>query len=251
MIGKVMYTGSEAIGDAFDSISEETPYYSVWLGKAIMASHNSEDVELGRRKLDRLITAMEASNNTDIVIIKFHPGADKSGYITDKTAVVATIIVRVVPLNYDGIEQTERLPNVQYKFMLDSILTGITEKLTPIEERLLALESTEPDEDEDGIIGHINKYSKLLDHPVVMGIVQKYLPGIMGEPVKPVMISGTPGQPQQQPQIVDQSGIESLNNSLDRLAQHCDLVPDLKALADYADSNPTMFKMVLGNLKTT
>jgi hypothetical protein len=257
MMQRVMYTGSDAILTAFDMMSEDTPYYSVWIGKMIMASNNTDDAEKGRKKVEQMIIACEQSQNTDMITIKFHPSPDKAGFITDKTPVCASMTVRATSIEGNA-DQLERLNNTQYSFMLNSITKAIDEKITPLHEKIIALESAEVDEaePEDGIIGAINKFSPLLNNPVIMGLIEKYVaPFITGQQQpKPQMIAGTPAAAAAgsapQPQLLNDEDLTKLNNALNRLAAHCDLVKDISLLADFADNNTMMFKGLIKNLRS-
>lgn len=258
MMQRVMYTGSEAIMTAFDYMAEETPYYSVWIGKMIMASHNIDDLEKGKRKIELMITACEQSQNTDMITIKFHPAPDKAGFITDKTPVCSSMTVRASSIEGNA-DQLERLNNTQYSFMLSSITKAIDEKILPLQTKLLELEAAELPEEDDGIMGAINKYSPLLNHPVVMGLIEKLSGVLMGVQQKPVMLAGTPGVDgrieqktniDQQPQLLTDDQLTQLNNALNRLAAHCDLVKDISLLADLSETNEPMFKFLLNNLRT-
>lgn len=258
MMQRVMYTGSEAILTAFDSMSEDTPYYSVWIGKSIMASDNTGDIEKGRRKVEQMIIACEQSGNTEAITIKFHPGPDKQGFITDKTPVVSSMIVRACSIEGNA-DQLERLNNTQYSFMLNSITKAIDDKILPLQEKILLLESGIEDDEDTGIIGSINKCAPLLQNPVIMGFVERIMGVIMPSQTKPVMLSGIPGTiPAEdnnniqhvEPQLLTDDQLTKLNDSLNKLAAHCDLVTDISLLAQLAENNPTMFKFLLQNLRT-
>lgn len=264
MASRAMYTGTEAIMDAFEGM--DVPYYSVWQGKDLLFQFNDSDVEKGRVKLETMLQAAEQQQNTDILAIKFHAKPEKGGYITNSTKVVGTLFVRAYGLqNYgmtEGNTTRDWVPNPVYKHM--EKLAELPELLVKMNERLIALETEDVEDVTPQPNDMVGRIGAILDNPQVMGLIEKFTPVVVSLlskaatifsplPQQSIKLSGMSmsesNSQAKQPVVIDEQGMAILNNSLDRLANHCDLVTDLKALADMADNNPQMFAFLLTQLK--
>jgi hypothetical protein len=257
-INKAMYTGVNAIMDAFDRNSQ-TPYYSVWSGKDMIFSFNDDDAEQGRVYLMENLIASEQNEHSDILKIKFHPKKEKL-FITDKTPSIATLFVRVCDPNYFKNSQVQPY-NPQPNFALQNIMEKQNELMSTLSNRLALLEEAqieeEEEETEDDALG---KIGTILNHPVIQTFIAAILPSLMPS-VKNAMqpqVSGIEKQEVAEMEVYaepfesigDIDEFELIQNSLDRLSKHTNnLGNDLKALADMADNNPAQFKMLLGMLK--
>lgn len=257
-INKAMYTGVNAIMDAFDRNSQ-TPYYSVWSGKDMIFSYNDDDAEQGRVYLMENLIASEQNEHSDILKIKFHPKKEKL-FITDKTPSIATLFVRVCDPNYFKTQQIQPY-NPQPNFALQNIIEKQTEVMSSISNRLALLEEAQIEEeeeaDEDDTLG---KIGTILNHPVVQTFIAAILPSLipaMGKNLQP-QVAGIEQQEVAEMEVYTEPNenlgeineFDSIENSLNRLSKHTNnLAEDLKALADMADNNPAQFKMFLGMLK--
>jgi hypothetical protein len=260
---RAMYTGSEAIMNAFDTMNN--PIYSVWQGKDILFQNNDADMQKARNFLMDMIAAAEQSGNTDILAIKFHP-VKEGKFITDKTPIVSTLFVRIVELPsaaVSGVNQNGNIPYPLWKTLegLAGLPAQINTSLGAIEERLTALEQVE---DEPGPTeSMLGRISGLMENPVIMGLISKILPAIlpgvaMPQPSVPMQVSGvnesmaepnTIASAEDLPQI-SQADYIKLDNALARLIPHCNVAEDLSLLADLAEQKPEIFKMMLSQLRT-
>lgn len=273
---KPMYTGVQEILSAFDSLRVNVPYFSIWYGKDLLYQFNSEDLEQGREALQNILLAAEQSDNSDVLLIKFHPRL-KSGYVTNTSEVVGTLPVRVVALE-DGISSITGLnaqsgmsmPNSGYYFLKEATaaLGEIKQGNLNIEQRLIALESgsdKEPD--------WFDKISGILEKPGMPDLIGQLLSRFIPAPAQNnIVMSGVPrGEKVEekkelarvdvtatiannnQTEAVDMEYTQEedaiINTCINRLSEHCDVVKSLALLADYADANPLMFKTILGGLK--
>jgi hypothetical protein len=254
MASKAMFTGTENIIQAFDNM--DNPYFSVWINKDLLFQNNDGDADKAKSVLMDMLLAAEQNQNTDILSIKFHPGKEGK-YITDKTPVVGTLFVRVVPVNgassMSGVQQSDdRLPYPIYKATLrmQEIADQMPAAITGINERLTALEN--------GSVGEVapvdplERILGLMSNPVIMALVQRLLPGL---PLAPMQVSGVAGNdtaidPNQTQNAISEADYVRLDSALGRLMKHCNLVDDLTSLADLAEQSPDMFKMLLMQLRS-
>lgn len=272
-IQKAMYTGIDAIMSAFDSLSQ-TPYYSVWMAspKDIIFQYNGDDKEAGRELLQNALTAFEQNGHNDILAIKFHtnPAPKKPmPIITDKTPVIGSMYVRVCDVgsqnaanSINGVQQPYQGGGMSYQMYeaiaaLKNLPSQMQDKLTPIEDRLEALEAgTQP----MGTMGHVMDF---VNSPNATGIVQMILDRLIPSPGQPQLraVNGFPDQNNnqhpEQPVMQEIQNVELtqqqmstiLERDLQRLTNIIDIYSDLGLLADYAEKNPQMFQMMLLTLR--
>jgi hypothetical protein len=280
---KPMYTGVQNILNAFDSLRYNVPYFSIWCGRDMLFQCNTDDLDQGRQALVDILNAAEQSDNTDVLLIKFHP-ALKKGYVTNASEVVGTLPVRVVELQ-DGLSTITGLhpetgnalstPGYYFVKQASEALGAIKDSNVRIEERLLALEAGNDKE-----VDVFDKIGSILEKPGMADLLGQIISRFM--PVQPqpnIVMSGVPnavpvketpvankltdqskntvfGEAPVTDMVTDQSEEDFtpeendiINNCINRLSAHCDVVYSFGLLADYADANPEMFKIVLNNLK--
>jgi hypothetical protein len=283
-----MYTGSDNILDAFDSLRNGNPYFSIWCDRDILFQFNEVDLQKGRKALEDILLAADSSGNTDILLIKFHPKLEKGGYITNATPVISTLPVRVVEMESNvrvqrdgnavgGMMDEYRLPAPVYNMMkvTTQALTDNAAVNAKLLERVEALENGSTNKEPDTW----DRISGIMEKPgameLIAGILSRFLPGAQPN----IQIAGTPGNIAQKsgngsniaeksdyghadkvpaniadisdaPAFLTDEQNDAIDTALDRLSSHCNIVEALPQLADYADANPDMFKLLLGNLKT-
>lgn len=280
-----MYTGVQNILGAFDSLRYNVPYFSIWCGRDMLFQCNTDDLDQGRAALVDILNAAEQSDNTDVLLIKFHP-ALKKGYVTNTSEVVGTLPVRVVELE-DGLSTVSGLnplngtsvPNSGYFFLREATqaLGEMKKSTLDIQQRIAALE-TGNDKETDWF----DKISGILEKPgmpdLLGQILSRFLPvpqpqpniavgnvpasiakksdeisidptsqnnSITAAPANIATISDTAGESEAFTPEEDQI----INDCISRLSAHCDVVQSLVLLAEVADANPQMFKMVLNGIK--
>lgn len=249
-----MYIGVDNIMAAFDDALQATPYYSIWLGNNLVAQNNTDDLAAGRERIETLLTAMAQSGNSDLVTIKFHPDLNGS-LITNKSPYVGMLLVRAISvggtdgLNRVGSFNEGTMPYNAYKAMQDAMNIAVANAIAPLNEKIAALEAQPVEEKPAGALGFV---SELLANPAVIeALLARFLPAIAGTPPpnpylqQPMQVAGTPAQPEAYTELQ----MVEVTNNLNRLSEHCDLLTDLKLLADMAENNPQMFKMLLTSLR--
>ena len=227
-INDAMFTGVQNILSAYENLAE-TPFYSVWKGKDLLFQFNEADSVKGYEKLKEQLLAAEQNNNRDILKIKIHPVKAKP-YITDVTPHIATMYIRVCA--WDSQQYSNNL--LQSNTINDKVL----ETLNGINSRLVALEEEEEIEEVETdqfskISGVIGTVSSLLEHPLIAGIVSKFI-----------------NMPNAQPA----AAISGINNTYDSAVDLLrrvdpDFENDICKLAEIAEKKPLAFKLLIAELR--
>jgi hypothetical protein len=265
-----MYTGSQHIMDAFDTLKPNTPYYSVWIGRDLFFQYNESDAEKGRDMLEKIVVAGEEQGNTDLMDIKFHAKLD-NGYITNKTPVIGTLRVRCAGFETADGQQVSGmqvrgndLPAPVYRMLvnIENSLPGITERLAKLETATVGAVEKEPD--------WFDRISGLLSQPGMMEstvnllqpIISRFIPGmpaaniqvagVQESPVRPVIntpVAGNNNAPGELESVTltDEQN-EIIDNAIAELSDYCDVVDCLPLLAKFAKENTQMFKMLITQL---
>ena len=262
---KAMYTGTANILSAFDTLSNGASCYSVWMTspKEILFQYNEDDIEKGRDRLVEALGGAEANNNTDLLIIKFHPKKEK-GFITDKSQVIGSIPIRVCELGSVNGAPVERVSNGSYQggnyaqmleiaVALKTLPDTLNKSMAPIYERLEALETEreEPAQEQDAI----GRVMDFIESPNSVQMVQMVLDRLIParQPYNMAVGNKPPGSiaPQATAQAPGpgEVDVQVLDAALQRLRYHCQLDTDMTLLADMADNNPGQFKMLWSMLR--
>jgi hypothetical protein len=269
-----IYTGLENVLEGFHSLYRDGYTFSLWNSStggamSIILQYPYEDHEKGVKFFEENATALSQSGNCDMFYLKFHPPLKKNEYIDKKTAVISSTPIRINQLEemeMSGItgnfSRTD--PNGSFKMfeavqavkqLPQQIEQVLNDRFTAYDLRLKAIEESEMiDETPPGVMGQIGA---LLENPQIAQAVPLLIETAIGFiksllPKQPVMqenqISGT--NPAPEASNVKEVDNDMLNLALDRLNDHCQLDTDLTLLADMAEKNPVMFKMMLQSLRS-
>jgi hypothetical protein len=252
MSQKPIYSGTDSIMQAYDAFIKKAPYYSIWNGRCIINQYNGTgSADDAREELFEMMSACEQGGNTDVFMLKFHPTLT-DGYIVEKTPVLNAFPVQPCPSVNKEFRDNSRMPHHAYISMENRLLERM-------DERLQALETEKGDIDEaDGlgrIMGFLEKPAgqALLNQlmPVIAPVIGSIFKGIvpMAAPMTTAVngTGDTPAKPYDAD--LDQAGFDLLNDSLDRLSVKMQIPGDVKLLADFAETNPAMFDMLLTQLR--
>jgi hypothetical protein len=147
-----------------------------------------------------------------------------------------------------------------YKAMqaIESLPATISAKLDSFESRIAAMETGGVGAVDDRPQSGFEIAMALLANPQISQMVGQVLPGLLSSivpglklpvPVASNMQVSGVDELMAKPFSISQVDAQKLENALARLGPHCDLVNDITALADLAETKPELFKMLLGNLK--
>jgi hypothetical protein len=228
-----MIQGREEVLNYFDELAP-TNFYSVWKGRNIIFSNNEDDPAKAKDLLDRNISVWERNQNRDILILKFHPKQEKT-FISDKTPVIQSLSFRSI--EYSPMDNRP-VPGTQGLYAMDA--RKILEQQNIILSKLSAMEvdPNEVEEEEDETSKTIGHIERALDHPVVMGLINKFL-GSSFTPQAPVATALG---------FIPESEKEaSMTKSLQTLIDKDPLIVEhFKQLADIAEKDPKKFQQLLG-----
>ncbi len=267
---RAVYTGSNNIKSAFDTLYEDEYCYSIWLAgeKNPCVQHPFTDHERGRKNFDEYIEALDQAGNDDLFVLKFHPAETKKGptkYIDKNTTVISESPFRVTSLGNDIVNGVGE-PNpvhggMSYRMfeavdLMKKMPEALQARQLEFENKILMLlEDQEPEAPEvEPMEKYIGMAIGALKEPNVMqnviGIIKmfapNYNPSFMPQPQQQQpAISGVSDQPTAAHVI----NPDRLDNALVRLAKHCKIDEDLEKLANIAEQNPAMFNMLLMNLR--
>lgn len=276
-----MYTGSDAIMQAVDTLWPNNPYYSVWLGRDLMFQYSETDIKAGRAILRQMLDAAEQQENCNLLTIKFHPKV-KGGYITNKSDYLGTMHVRACELETGqdtlgaaGPRPGDLSPGAYYMMKnVNDALTGLTARLTAIEAK--PAEVSAPD--------IFDRIGSILEKPgvpdalvgILSPIIQRFIPGANMANLQVSGVEQKPASPpvSQQNAIVDpvvaniaekgdaishdqenkdftQDENEIMDKAIYDLSNFCDPVEVLPLLAEWAAANTAMFVGMVDTLKST
>lgn len=266
---KAMYTGRDAILGAFNDVRGDNPYYSIWYGGQMLSQYSGIDMDEGYNRLSGILEAAEQNGNTDILVIKLHP-KPKGDYITNKSEVIGTMPVRVVDFD-SGTEtlsgtSTGLLATPVYNMFKDirTHMVNDAERMQTLEVKIAGLEAAqivEPVEKD-----WIEKASDILQKPGVSDFLLKLVTMLpisgIGQPQPNIQMNGVndvvkepvksnPVNEDVKPEVVFLSEADDvvIDEALERLSVHCNIVEVLPKLAAFAENDPQTFKWLLGQLK--
>jgi len=219
MAATATYIGIDKILSAFES-KADTPFFSLWIGKARAEQNTVNDFEKAAEKLEAQIKAFEEADNNNIFVIALHP--EKKVSYTDKDLKEATLM-------YCQVKRSEA--PAMYQGNISAANYQILEKLNAIESRINAIEGEEVEAEEEGEeIG--SPEAVLLDK--INGIVNSPLVGVLMQ-----LFSKQPAP------VTALAGTDDLNEILNTLFDKGVTVQHLKKLASYPKEKITMLLTML------
>lgn len=256
--------GLNEIMTAYDGMSGGVPYYSVWHAgtKNKFFQWNQDDPDEGRNFLYNNLSLIDGQGDTAMYFLVIHPEEER--IYTNKSPQICSMPIRVAehssyqkptePLNGNVSAPANRsfMEEKLYAAIesLKDIPVKVNEHITAFEIRIKALEEreVEPAEKEPSIMGQLGA---VLNNPQLAPVIGQLLSGVMARfmPVTPPMRSTALAGVAQNSDASSNDQDDLINNALDRLEKHCDLAKCLPKLADLADNDPAMFKMLLSQLK--
>jgi hypothetical protein len=218
-----------------DNAPDDMPYFSVWKGKMILFSFDGQSKADGVDLLEKNLIVAEGRGISDILLIKLHKNLTATG-LNEKTPCWAAMEVQVC----EAPDTTPTYANMAYTSM------GEVKKL---QERLDALEGGGG---ATGIMGSINnllasEHMAPVIGQVAVGIINKFLPGILGPVPQPAPDMGRIGAVEQDSYPVTKELYDTLMGLQQVDPQICD---DLVLLLKLARKNPVLFNTLLTNLRS-
>lgn len=210
----VQILGLENVLRAYEN--KDVVKWAIWQGRTLNEFYDGDDPEEAKQKLTAWLDLL-SKYSTAIYTLKFYD--DDVTKIRSNTPDMGGFNFR---LYVDGVPGFEPARNPR---MIGGVDTELRELVVKLNERIDKIESAEPEPADE-----LEPWEKVLDHPIIAGVVSKML-GVSMDMGK---VAGVP---------------DSLDHSIEILRQHDpDIERHLSKLAQIATRNPQQFKMLLGML---
>ena len=172
------YVGLEEVIEAFHR-KAKTPYWSLWDKNQPIEQNNEDDIDVGLEKLIYEIQVGIKRNYTRPLTLLLHPKKEQfyDKNKSPKTANIFFVCCESQPMQNVGSMGNNMLPIQQ---QLNSIQSQIS-ALQNVDEN--DIEDEIEDEDEDKTLGYINGINRILEHPVIAGIISKLINNNTQQPV--------------------------------------------------------------------
>lgn len=210
--------------------SRNVAAWSIWQGKQFMFKHEGADMAESATQLEAHLELLQSSTNA-IYTLKIYEDLPAGGKIKSNTADDGSFNFR---LNLESQEITRE----QYSRHNNN--QAVLEHLTEIKSRLAALEASDNDEDEDEDGAGLGQVGKLLNHPVIGGMIQGFLgnllPSARQQPA--TRLAGLP----EENEAAIQNALAVLKSQDPQLSEH------LAKLATLSLQNPGQFNFLLKTL---
>lgn len=244
--------GAEPVIEWYNSVAR-SPYYSLWNGRQIVFSWPEDDETKGKDLLETNLRAFQDQGITDIFVLKIHPILDKSGYITDKSPVTAS-------LNFRPTAQFNpaQIAGGELVFPRNAGMQALADQIKELKDELSNREEETPAVSADhSVMGAIDR---VLSIPGVSEAVQPLIMGLTANLMKSLgmpapdqsQVHQAPAAPVQAAAMgaISEDQEEKINQALDILEPMApELGDDLLRLAALAQKDPAQFKMLLNMLK--
>lgn len=215
-----------------------TPYYSIYSGKDLKFFHNKDDMDTARELLEDTLTLLEQNGTTASFVIRFYDGVNEKGKLTDAN-LLGSNTFRLNPAN-----SVETIAGFYPSVNNEKMLRQLEAENQMLKEKLSIIEEEEEEEEEEAkpanIVGAV--VNNLLQHPEVQSkiiaglfsLIDKVLP--MEQNKIQASIAG----------VINETDAEDI---LNELLKHCTL-SDLKKLAELPSKNPSLFSILLTQLRS-
>lgn len=246
--------GLDQVISIWENMNNGCPYFAVWYNKADkFFQYNGDDLEQAKDFLITNLQVIEQTGDNSMYYLKIYP--------TSQTNYTRSGEICAIPFRLNAYQENNGNSVGAYSGggNLDAfakMLKEATEKEIALTRELMELKAVgQP-------VDWFERISGVLETPgaasAITPILLPVVHSIMGMLNK---ITGIPYQPYQpanatphiagptDPENTDVDQDTKLDMQLDRLAKHGDLLEMMTVLANFADSNPPMFKMYFDGLK--
>jgi len=167
------FIGIDKIIEGFE-IESETPYWSIWDKTQKMSQYNGskgDDMESSLEKLQHALNTCQ-DNYTRPIVIKLHPNKEKS--YTQKSDYSSSLYCLVkekpsyLPTTPGGTDSSYN------NYVLMKEMEALKTEINALKTLQLQEDQEEDDEEQDDIMSGFNK---LLDHPIIIGLANKFMGG--------------------------------------------------------------------------
>ena len=166
------YVGLNEVIEAFHR-KAKTPYWSLWDKNQPIEHHNNDDIDEGLEKLIYEIQLREKRNYTRPLTLLLHPKKEQfyDKNKSPKTANIFFVCTELQPVSNVGSMGNNMLPIQQQLNSIQSQLSA----LQNVDEIDDDTDDDNDDDNDDKTLGYINGINKILEHPIIAGLVTKLL----------------------------------------------------------------------------
>lgn len=166
------YIGIEDTLEAYES-KAVTPYWSLWDKTAIIDQYRGDDMQEGADRLTKEIERSIKLNYDNPLTLRLHPTKEKNYTIKSEANAVILFLCSDKPAHHVGNVGVDS----NYYLMLNQI-NALKSEVEALKVKKIEDEIDEDDEyEDDGATNLISGVNQLLEHPVIMGLMNKWLNG--------------------------------------------------------------------------
>lgn len=277
-----LHIGLEETLAAFDDLYREGYAYAVLNSRPeIIFQYTENDIEGGKALFNKMMTKYSDSGNSNIFLIRFYLIPKEGKYIEHQSKCISSTPIRLNELDVIQINE-EPSPGRPYPSqgnkgedwrMFEAVQTikdlpaqidaKIDKKFSEIELRIKAIEEMDAEPEADN--STMGQIGRLMENPQIVGmlpglisavteLISRFIPPKINTAMAAKAINGTDvvDPASQENEILQQVPVneEILNTAINRLHAVCHVDTDLLLLADFADTQPAMFQMLLMQLRS-
>lgn len=214
----------------------DTPFYSVHSGKDLKFFHAQNDIDAARRLLEDTLELLSQNGTAATFIIRFYSDVDDNGKLVEKNLLGSNSF----RLNPAG---NSEIMGGYYPMINQNRLKELEMENALLQEKIALLESEEEEEEKPAnVVGAV--INKLLENEIVQTRIISGLFSVLDK-VIPVNDKHTNMSAAMSGYVADEN---DLQNVVDELLKHC-TVEDLKKLSELPTKNPSLFNLLLSQLR--
>lgn len=235
---------TQQVMDAY--LNWDNPQFAILNGKQLLFAYDNDNasIEEGEQLLQQWLAWIKGGGSAGIYTLAIYRDTKKG--ITNTTPYNGSINFQLNEYNYGGAGVMGSVGNPELKLILDQ-MQAMQLQITKLQD-----DRNDDDDDDDGESDALGRIARLLDNPVVVGLISTLMPylkpqrpsatmqPVSGEPGNVSRIAGPPVTTDPQQQMAD---------SLAKLqAAISDLPGVLAQLAKMAERNPGQLKFYISLL---
>jgi hypothetical protein len=165
------YIGIDDTLEAYES-KAVAPYWSLWDKTAIIDQYRGDDMNEGAERLTKEIERSIKLNYENPLTLRLHPTKEKNYTIKSEANAVILFLCSDRPAHHVGNVGVDS----NYYLMLNQI-NSLKSEVEALKIKKIEEENDEDEYEDDGASNLIGGMNQLLQHPIVIGMIDKWLTG--------------------------------------------------------------------------
>jgi hypothetical protein len=165
------YIGIDDTLEAYES-KAVAPYWSLWDKTAIIDQYRGDDMNEGAERLTKEIERSIKLNYENPLTLRLHPTKEKNYTIKSEANAVILFLCSDRPAHHVGNVGVDS----NYYLMLNQI-NSLKSEVEALKIKKIEEENDEDEYEDDGASNLIGGMNQLLQHPIVIGLIDKWLTG--------------------------------------------------------------------------